>query len=164
MENSTPQTANEHLFPIQCYIAREDLLNAASAMLLEGLASQERLEKPEDAAKFLQCTLASQKTEHFGVLFLNNRNQLIAYELLFRGTVNTAAVHPRVIAQRALELNATSVILAHNHPSGHCEPSHSDRTSTRQIIEALKLLDVKVLDHLIVTPREWTSLSRLGQL
>jgi DNA repair protein RadC len=155
---------DQHLFPIQCYIAQEDLLNAASTMLLEGLASQECLTRPKDTAEFLQLALAREKTEHFAVIFLNNQHRLIAYELLFQGTINGATIHPRVVVQKALAHNAAAVVLAHNHPSGCCEPSQADRVITHKLADALRLVDIRVLDHLIVTPTEWISLAEIGDL
>ncbi|CUR45419.1 JAB domain-containing protein [Alloalcanivorax xenomutans] len=152
------------LHRVPCYLSRDELINAASALLLEDLVSQDRLSDPEEAVDFLKLTLAQHPTEHFGVLFLTNKNRVIAYEHLFQGSIDTTTIHPRVIAQRALALNAAAVILAHNHPSGCSQPSTADRTSTRRMTQALELVDVRVLDHLIVTPTEWTSLGRLGFL
>lgn len=155
---------NQQLFPIQCYIAQEDLLNAASAMLLEGLASQECLTRPRETAQFLQLALAKEKAEHFAVIFLNNQHRLIAYEVLFQGSLSEAVIHPRVVVQKALAHNAAAVVLAHNHPSGCCEPSNADRVITHQLISALRLVDIRVLDHLIVTPTEWISLAEIGDI
>jgi DNA repair protein RadC len=83
---------------------------------------------------------------------------------LFFGSIDGATVYPRVIAQRALELNAAAVILAHNHPSGISEPSCADQTITKRIKEALNLLDIRVLDHMIIGGNTMTSLAEKGQL
>jgi DNA repair protein RadC len=106
--------------------------------------------------------LANEKNEHFAVLFMNNKHQVLSFERLFFGTIDGATVHPRIVVQKALEWNAASVILAHNHPSGHSEPSQADRDVTQQLVKALSLVDVRVLDHLVVSQSGWESLSRRG--
>ena len=97
--------------------------------------------------------LALREQEVFAALFLDNKHRVIAYEELFFGTIDSASVHPRIIVQRALQLNAAAVIVAHNHPSGEPEPSRADETITRRLKEALALVDVRLLDHLIVGDR-----------
>ena len=94
--------------------------------------------------------LALREQEVFAALFLDNKHRVIAYEELFFGTIDSASVHPRIIVQRALQLNAAAVIVAHNHPSGEPQPSRADETITLRIKEALALVDVRLLDHLIV--------------
>ncbi len=99
-------------------ITSDDIIRTAAAILQESLTRGEALSTPQDAAKFLQMALANEKNEHFAVLFLNNKHQVLSFERLFFGTVDGATVHPRIVVQKALEWNAASVILAHNHPSG----------------------------------------------
>lgn len=94
--------------------------------------------------------LPGQEREVFAVLFLNNQNQLIRYEEMFSGTVNCVEVHPREILRLALKVNAVSVILAHNHPSGNENPSRADRLLTKKIVQACELVGINVLDHLII--------------
>ncbi len=94
--------------------------------------------------------MAGQEREVFAVLFLNNQNQLIRYEEMFSGTVNCVEVHPREILRLALKVNAVSVILAHNHPSGNENPSRADRLLTKKIVQACELVGINVLDHLII--------------
>ena len=94
--------------------------------------------------------LALREQEVFAALFLDAKNRVIEYEELFFGTIDSASVHPRIIVQRALQLNASAVIVAHNHPSGEPQPSRADETVTLRIKEALALVDVRLLDHLIV--------------
>lgn len=83
-------------------------------------------------------------------MFLDNRNRVIVYEELFFGTIDSATVHPRVVAQHALKYNAAALIVAHNHPSGSSVPSRADELITLRLKEALQLVDVRLLDHLIV--------------
>jgi len=145
-------------------ITSDDIVRTAAAILQENLMCGDCLSDPEDAAHFLQVALANEKNEHFAVLFLNNKNQVLSFERLFFGTVDYITVHPRIVVQKALEWNASSVILAHNHPSGHSEPSQADKTVTEQLVSALNLIDVRVLDHLVVSRSGWESLSRRGWL
>ena len=97
--------------------------------------------------------LALREQEVFAALFLDNKHRVIAYEELFFGTIDSASVHPRIIVQRALQLNAAAVIVAHNHPSGEPQPSREDEKITLRIKEALALVDVQLLDHLVVGDR-----------
>lgn len=143
-------------------VTPEAIVRTAAAILQENLARGDCLSNPEAAAHFLQMALANEKNEHFAVLFLNNKHQVLGFERLFFGTVDGTNVHPRIVVQKALEWNAASVILAHNHPSGHSEPSQADRTVTELLVKALKLIDVRVLDHLVVSRSGWESLSRRG--
>ena len=124
----------------------------------------EALTSPEVAKQLAYLRLAHRPDEHFGVAFLDNRHRLLSFELPFRGTVDGASVHPRVIVRRALELNAAAVILAHNHPSGVTEPSQADQRITQRLRDALALIDVRVLDHLIVGSRleDTTSFAERG--
>ncbi len=118
----------------------------------------------EHAVRFCQFHLAEEKDECFCVLFLDTQHRLIAFEHLFRGTVDRASVYPRVVARRALELNAGAVILTHNHPSGATSPSAADEAITQRVQDALNLIDVRVLDHIIVGHAGTTSLLSAGML
>ena len=96
------------------------------------------------------------------ILFLDTRHQVIHYDELFSGTLNGATVHPREVVRSVLEHNASAVILAHNHPSGIAEPSQSDATLTRRLRDALKLIDVRLLDHIVIGDGEFVSMSDRG--
>lgn len=108
------------------------------------------LSQPELAGAFLRLHLGALDYEVFGVLHLDARHRLIVAEDMFRGSMDSAAVHPREVAQAVLKHRAVSVMLYHNHPSGVAQPSPADEVITRKIQRALELLDVKVLDHLII--------------
>ena len=110
---------------------------------------------------YLKTAIGLEQRERFCVMFLDNKHQLIAFETLFSGTVDASAVYPREIVKRALELNACAVIFAHNHPSGKPEPSQSDITITRKLKDALALIEVRVLDHIVVG-EECTSMAERG--
>ena len=124
------------------------------------------ISSPEASKQLCFLKLGDKPDEHFAVAFLTNRHQLLSFETLFRGTVDGASVHPRVVVRRALELNAAAVILSHNHPSGHPTPSQADQRITTRLKEALALVDVRVLDHLIVGARleQTVSLAERGLL
>ena len=114
--------------------------------------------------EYCQGTMGNKEIEHFRILFLNNRNHMIADEVQQTGTVNQAAVYPREVVKRALELGATSLILVHNHPSGDTSPSKSDIRITEDINNAANALNISIHDHLIVSSSEHTSLRALGIL
>ena len=102
--------------------------------------------------------------EVFGALFLDNRHRVIQVAEMFQGTIDGASVHPRVVVQRALEVNAAAVVFFHNHPSGVAEPSHADEAITRRLRDALALVDVRVLDHFVVAAGESVSFAERGLL
>jgi DNA repair protein RadC len=124
----------------------------------------EPLHSPADTRRFLTAQLRDRPYEVFCCLYLDNRHRLIAFEELFRGTIDGAAVHPREVLRQALAHNAAALILAHNHPSGVAEPSHADELITVRLRDALALVDIRVLDHLIVAGPEAVSLAERGLL
>ena len=130
--------------------------------MLEDMRQQPVLANPRSAREYLAVHYAGQEREVFGVMFLDNRHRLIAVEEMFLGTVDGASVHPREVVKRALKLNAAAVILAHNHPSGVAEPSQADELITARLRDALALVDIRVLDHLIVGGTTVTSLAERG--
>ena len=135
-------------------VARFSLLQAAMELArrhaLEELRCADVLSSPGRTRHFLQRHLRDPSREVFCCLFLNAQNALISCEDLFHGTLDGAAVYPRVVLRRALQVEAAAVILAHNHPSGVAEPSAADRRITERLQAALALVDIRVLDHIIV--------------
>jgi DNA repair protein RadC len=130
--------------------------------LLEEAKDRDLLTSPDAARDYLKSRLAGYPHEVFACLFLDNRHRLIEYEELFRGTIDGASVHPREVVRRALRANAAAVIFAHNHPSGVAEPSQSDLRITQRLKDALSLVEVRVLDHVIIGDGEGTSLAERG--
>lgn len=120
------------------------------------------LGRPAEVTEYLRLKLGDRGNEVFGCLFLDTRHQLISAEEMFQGTIDGATVYPRVVLQRALNVNAAAVILFHNHPSGVAEPSEADRTITLKIAKALALVDIRLLDHLVVTCGSHVSLAERG--
>ena len=116
----------------------------------EALRLGPTLSAPEATRTFLVAQLRDRPYEVFCCLYLDNRHRLIAFEELFRGTIDRAGVHPREVLRQTLTHNAAAVIFAHNHPSGVLEPSQADELITRRLKDALALMDVRVLDHFII--------------
>lgn len=140
------------------------IMELARRALAQQLALGDALQSPAAVRQYLQAQLAHRPQEVFAVLFLDSQLRLIAFEELSHGTLTAASVFPREIARRALLCNAHSLILAHNHPSGTPTPSAADIDSTRRVREALALLDVQVLDHIIVAQGQSLSLAEQGLL
>ncbi|WP_411172001.1 RadC family protein [Klebsiella pneumoniae] len=101
---------------------------------------------------YLRLYLNEHDREHFCVIFLNNQHQIINTEILFSGTLNHVEVHPRIIARKALQYNAAAILLAHNHPSGNTSSGQADKALTKHIAKCLSMLDIRILDHIIVSP------------
>lgn len=157
--------------PVQHYIATaadKRLISRALKVAEKQLMAAENTPdflSPASVVDYLRLQLWEQDREHFLVLFLDNQNRLIAAEKLFSGSLAHVEVHPRVIARRGLLLNARSLILAHNHPSGDIHPSKEDRFITQGIQTALALLDIRVLDHFIISAcGEYWSFAEHGQM
>lgn len=108
------------------------------------------LQSPQDVKTYLRLQLTDKQQEVFAVVFLDTQHRVIAYETMFYGTIHQTSVHPRMIVQRAMALNAAALILAHNHPSGATSPSEADKSLTKQLQSILAHIDVRVLDHFIV--------------
>lgn len=139
------------------------VLELAKRHFAEELAEGAVMDSPEATRRFLQAQLRDAAQEVFAVLFLDQRHRVLAFERLFFGTINQSAVHPREVVKAVLRHNAAAVILAHNHPSGVAEPSSADREITLRLRDALNLVDVRVLDHMIVGDR-CTSMAELGMI
>ena len=146
------------------YAQLQACLEMGRRFLAERLARGELLTSTEDTKNFLQAQLRDRRQEVFCVLFLDTRHRVLAFEELFQGTLNGTAVYPREVVKRALEHNAGAVILAHNHPSGVAEPSRADELLTTRLRDALALVDIRLLDHLVVGDGEMVSFSDRGLL
>lgn len=140
------------------------VMEIARRALAQPLQQRALLNDPQAAADFLRLQLGDRPHEVFALLLLDSQHRLIAFEELFRGTVNQASVYPREVVLRALHHQAAAVVLAHNHPSGLAEPSAADVALTRSLIDALALVGVRVLDHIVVTRARTASLAQLGLL
>ncbi|MCU7892492.1 MAG: DNA repair protein RadC [Candidatus Thiodiazotropha sp. (ex Ustalcina ferruginea)] len=140
------------------------VLEMSRRYLQQQLNESDSLTNPQQTRSYLQAMLRHYPYEVFSCLFLDNRHRIIRYEELFRGTIDGASVHPREVVKRALEHNAAALILAHNHPSGVAEPSRADQQITKRLKEALALVDIRVLDHIVIGEGEPVSLAERGMV
>jgi len=146
------------------YAQLQAVMELARRHLGEQLERETVFSNPDSVADFLLSELGQSKREIFGALFLDAQHRLIRWEKLFFGTIDAASVYPREVVVRALHHNAAAVIFAHNHPSGVAEPSEADKQITFRMQEALALLDIRVLDHLVVGGSNAVSMARRGLL
>ena len=137
-------------------------IKRALAILAERLRLGDAIAAPADARNYCQLRLGPLEHEVFSVVFLDAQHRVIAFEELFRGTLTQTSVYPREIVKRALALNAAAVLLTHNHPSGSTDPSRADELLTVMVKQALSLVDVRVLDHIVVSAHGNTSFADRG--
>jgi len=140
------------------------LLHLAKMIARRKLRKGNKLTDPTSVHRCLQTLMLDYPHEVFGTLLLDNRHKLIAFDELFRGTLDGAAVYPREVIKHAIQQDAAAVILVHNHPSGDPEPSEADRRLTQRLKEALGLVDIRVLDHVVVGYDGYTSFAERGWL
>lgn len=146
------------------YAQLQAVLELAKRAISEELQESTALSSPLAVKKYLQLMIGNKPHESFAILFLDVKNRLIKAEELFRGTLNHASVYPREVVKSALQHNAAAIILAHNHPSGSCEPSLADIELTKTLKQALDLIDIRVLDHFIVANPNVYSFAEHGLL
>lgn len=130
--------------------------------MAESLQRGSALESPRQVRSYLKAMLRHEPHEVFGCLFLDTKHRVVTFEILFHGTINSAHVHPRQVVKRAMANNAASLILCHNHPSGVTDPSNADVELTARLKQALALIDVQVLDHVIIGDGEPLSMVERG--
>lgn len=143
---------------------KDEIVQTALKILSYKHRAGQTLGSPDETRNYLCLKLAEYRNEVFGALYLDNLCRIIAVKELFNGTVNSASVHPRVVVQQAMEKNAAAIVFFHNHPSGVAEPSRADEMITRRLKEALALVDVRVLDHFVVSAGESVSFAERGLL
>jgi DNA repair protein RadC len=141
---------------------RHPIVTQALELLACEAAATDTLSAPDLVKDYLRLLLADRPYEVFAVVFLDAQNRVIETQEMFRGTLTQTSVYPREVVKEALQQNAAAVILCHNHPSGHAEPSRADEALTQTLKAALALVDVRVLDHLIVTRSGAVSLAERG--
>ena len=132
------------------YALLQAVLEMGRRHLGEELQRSSALSSAEDTRRYLKALMRDFEQEIFGCLMLDNKHRVIAFRKMFSGSINSASVYPREVVKQALADNAAAVILAHNHPSGIAEPSQSDIQITHRLTQALELVDIRVLDHLII--------------
>ncbi len=147
---------------ISKFVQLQSIFEMSRRALAEQLQSRDVLNSPQAVRDYLVLKLGSLTKEVFLVLFLNTQNHLVATEEMFAGTLTQASVYPREVIKRALHHNAAAVIFAHNHPTGIAQQSQADELLTRQLKQALALVDVQILDHFIVAGNNTLSFSERG--
>ncbi|MBE7940963.1 MULTISPECIES: DNA repair protein RadC [Ramlibacter] len=140
------------------------VLELARRALAQQLAERPLMDSPQAARDYIQLQLGRRPHEVFAVMFLDAQHRLLTLEEMFRGTLSQTSVYPREVVQRALQLGAAAVVLAHNHPSGAVQPSRADEALTKSLQAALALVDVRVLDHVVVGPGQSLSMAEQGLL
>ena len=147
------------------YVQLQACLEMSKRYLAEELAQQgSALTSSQATRNYLVSELRHETREVFAVLFLDNQHQVLTFERLFFGTLNAAAVYPRVVVEQALKHHAAAVILAHNHPSGIAQASVADKQITNKLEQALQLVDIRVLDHMIIAGPQCYSFAEHGEL
>ncbi|UGQ45307.1 RadC family protein [Massilia endophytica] len=146
------------------YAQLQAVMELARRAIAEELRTGPTLSSPQAVKTYLQAALTGKRHEAFHVLFLDVKNRLIEARELFRGTLTHTSVYPREVVREALARNAAAVMLAHNHPSGTPEPSESDLLLTRALVQALALVDIRVLDHFVVAGSRVHSFAEHGQI
>lgn len=146
------------------YVQLQAAMELGRRYLESTLQRETGLTSPGDTCNFLKARLRAYPHEVFACLFLDNRHRVICFEELFTGTIDSASVHPREVIRRSIYHNAAALIFAHNHPSGIAEPSRSDCLITRKLKDALALIDVRVLDHIVIGDSETVSFAERGLL
>ncbi|TKF21451.1 RadC family protein [Vibrio kanaloae] len=140
---------NQQDYPFTTSELNELLERAAEALAVK-YKREGTFTNPTNVKEYLKLKLGAHDREVFAVMFLDNQHQLIEFEELFFGTIDAASIYPREVLKAALNHNAAAVVFAHNHPSGIAEPSQADRRITHRLVDALKLVDIRVLDHIVV--------------
>ena len=140
----------------------DEVLSQAWRVLTDRVKPGVTLSSPQDVKDYLRVEIGLLEHEVFTVVFLDAQHRVIELRQMFRGTVTQTSVYPREVVKESLQLNAAAVILAHNHPSGVPEPSRADEFLTQSLKSALQLVDVRVLDHLVVTATAVVSFAERG--
>lgn len=140
----------------------DQIIKAARQVIDQKMQRGVSFTSPTLVKEYLVTKLSGFEHEVFAVLFLDSQHRLIEYVEMFRGTIDSASVYPREVIKEALRLNAAAVIISHNHPSGNPEPSSADKALTTRLKEALALVDVRTLDHIIVAGADTTSFAERG--
>ena len=151
-------------FQVERPVTTDEILNMARCIIKRQFKRGKSLTSPNDCREFLMLELATLEHEQFYVIYLDNQHRIIKAEPCSQGTIHSANVYPREVVKRALALNASALILAHNHPSGVAGPSKQDRAITKKLIEALALFEITVPDHFIIGGTELFSFAEAGLL
>ena len=141
-----------------------ELLAAALAVSEQNAAGSDYLSSPDLTRDYLKLRLSHEESEKFCVIWLDSRHSVLDFQVLFHGTVDGASVYPREVVKAGLAVNAAACVLSHNHPSGDPSPSDADKRITQRLQEALRLIDIRVLDHLVVGKGKLFSFAEAGYM
>ncbi|WP_198300846.1 DNA repair protein RadC [Cellvibrio sp. PSBB006] len=158
----SPFTPESNEVQITPGISDTQILYWAERILQKRFERSNYLTSPDATREFLRVTFADDHRELFAMILLDNQHSVIGYEILFLGTIDGAAVYPREVVKTALNYNAAAVIFTHNHPSGVAEPSQADRAITARLKNALDIVDIQTLDHLVVGGTHIVSFAERG--
>jgi DNA repair protein RadC len=164
LEANINRFCQQHGLGLAKYAQLQAALEIGRRHLQEKLVREDVMTNSIDTKQYLLSRLRQHQQEVFACLYLDSQHRVIRFEELFHGSIDNATVHPREIVKRALTHNAAAVILAHNHPSGIAKPSQADQHITQQIVKALALVDIRVIDHMIVGDTQVCSMAELGML
>jgi DNA repair protein RadC len=168
MKNEINKTSSVSSHPPADYSAKpnrnaeDQVIRHALTILSSRVQKGDVLNSPQQTKDYLALQLSDMKQELFCALWLNSKNQVMEFQTLFAGTIDGAPVYPREVVREAIRINAAAVIFAHNHPSGYAEPSNADKKITVRLSEALGLIDVRTLDHIIIGGASSVSLAERG--
>ncbi len=153
-----------HGLGIAKYVQLQACLEMSKRYLCEQIQNNTVLSSSQATKDFLTAELRGETREVFAALFLDNQHRVLKFERLFYGTIDAAAVYPRIVVEKALHYQAAAVIFSHNHPSGIAEASLADKQLTQRLMQALTLIDIRVLDHLIIAGHLCYSFAEQGEL
>lgn len=154
----------EGLYTFTDKVTSRDIVELAASIMEQRMERGATLTSPDETKRYLSLQIGTLEQEVFCCIFLDTGHRVISFERMFNGTIDGATVHPREVVKAALKWNAAAVILTHNHPSGRVEPSAADQALTRRLQEALSLVDVRLLDHIVVGGAETMSFAERGLL
>lgn len=161
---SLPEIEQVHGMGVSKFVQLQAIFEMSRRALLEEMQERDVLTSPQAVRQYLSLKIGALPREVFMIIFLDAQHRVLATEEMFSGTLTQASVYPREVVKRSLYHNAAAVIFAHNHPSGVPEPSQADRILTDSLTAALKLIDIRVLDHFVVAGNQIVSFSERGLL
>ena len=157
-------TEKEGFYSVSESVSEQDIVEFARYLVAKQFKRGTTITSPEASIEYLQSQIGHYQHEVFAALFLDSKHRIIAFEELFTGTIDQASVYPREVAKRVLHHNATAIVFTHNHPSGITDPSQADISLTNTLVDAMKLLGVRALDHIVVANNQSQSLAELGYI
>ena len=157
-------TEKEGFYSVTESVSEQDIIAFAQKIIASRFTRGTSITSSQSSIELLQSKIGHYEHEVFAALFLDSKHRVIAFEELFKGTIDQASVYPREVAKRALHHNTAAIIFTHNHPSGNTDPSQADISLTNTLVAAMNLLSIRVLDHIVVANNQSQSLAELGHI